>query len=236
MCSFQRNCIVVVESFLQEGMVSLIAIVFDLELVKRFRKGQHSEIVEIGACKVDMEKKQILDQFQLYIQPRSGYVSKSTRKFIKMDKADMKNAVPFKDGIQLFASWLGDNYYLCSWGKDDKSHIINQCVRNKVQLDWFKNYNDVQSQIGKMLNPTNNGQLGLKNALNLAHIEPLGKAHRGIDDALNTAQLLIKYVDNIKLSTNSVTKKEISLHYKKIKETIQQNKLFRLNENKPKTE
>lgn len=207
----------------------MYAVVFDLELVKRFRKGQLSEIVEIGACKVDLEKKNIIDQIQIYITPKSGYVSKSTRKFIKMDKEDLKNAVPFIEGIHKFSTWLGEDYYLCAWGKDDKAHIISQCVRNKIKLDWFKNYNDIQKPIGDLLVSDNNSQLGLKNALNLAEIEPMGKAHRGIDDAINTAQLLIKFIDGITLNMNVVSKKEISQQFIKNKETMHLNKIYKAN-------
>lgn len=203
------------------------AVIFDLELIKRFKKGQFSEIVEIGACKVNLHTKSIVDQFQIYITPKSGYVAKSTRKFIKMKKEDLKTAVPFSTGIKKFASWLGDDYYLCSWGIDDKAHIINQCIRTNVNLDWFKNYNDIQKQISKSLDADNNSQLGLKNALTSAGINPLGIAHRGIDDAINTSHLFIEFIDEINLLNNTVTKKEVSLEFKKIKEAIQHNKLLK---------
>lgn len=179
------------------------AVVFDLELIKRFKKGQLSEIVEIGACRVDMNSKMIIDQFQIYISPKNGYISKSTRKFINMDKADVKNAVSFHTGIQQFSKWLDPDDYLCSWGRDDRVHFINQCMRNKINLSWLKNYNNIQGQIGKLLTAETKNQLGLKNALNLAGISPIGLAHRGIDDALNTAELLIKFADQIKLENNT---------------------------------
>lgn len=188
------------------------AIVFDLELIKRFKKGQPSEIVEIGACKVNLETKEITDQFQVYIAPRTGYVAKSTRKFINMTKEDVKNAVPFRSGIQQFSEWLGNDYFLCSWGRDDRLHLINQCVRNRIKLDWFLNYNDIQQQIGKLLRPDTKSQLGLKTALDLAGIEAVGKAHRGIDDAINTAELLIRYLEQISLQKNTLSKKELAQH------------------------
>jgi inhibitor of KinA sporulation pathway (predicted exonuclease) len=187
----------------------LNAIVFDLELIKRYKKGQLSEIVEIGACKVDLQSKMITDQFQIYTLPTSGYVTKSTRKFINMEKEDVKKAVKFEMGIQRFVRWLGDHYFLCSWGKDDKLHFVNQCVRNKMNLDWLRNYNNIQQQIGKLLTATNSkNQMGLKTALGLAGIQPVGKAHRGIDDAINTAELLIKFADQIELEHNTLSTKE----------------------------
>lgn len=198
-----------------KGRISLIAVVFDLELVKRFKKGQLSEIVEIGACKVDLESKKITDQFQIYILPRSGYVSKSTRMFINMDREQMDSAVPFQEGITQFVDWLGDEYYLCSWGRDDKFHFIDQCLRNKIDLHWLKNYNDIQRQIGTILSGNSKNQLGLKNALDLAEIEPIGKAHRGIDDALNTAELLLKFVEQITLDMNTLSTSEIDKQKKK---------------------
>jgi inhibitor of KinA sporulation pathway (predicted exonuclease) len=188
------------------------AIVFDLELVKRFKVGQLSEIVEIGACKVDLTTKSIIDQLQIYISPKSGFVSKSTRSFINMNKEDMKNAVPFKQGIEQFAAWVGEDDYLCSWGRDDRLHIINECLRKKVSLKWFRNYNDIQSQIGKLVLPEVKHQIGLKTALQAAGIDPMGKAHRGIDDAINTAQLFITYIDQITLQRN-----ECSGTYKRTK-------------------
>ena len=186
------------------------AVVFDLELIKRFRKGQPSEIVEIGACKVDLDSRQIIDHFQIYISPRKGYIAKSTRNFINMSKKDMESAVPFREGIRQFVEWLGDDYYLCSWGKDDRIHLIDECIRKKVGLSWLRNYNDIQQQIGALLREDNRNQLGLQNALELANIEPTGLAHRGIDDAINTARLMILLLDRIKLQRNEVTDKEIA--------------------------
>jgi inhibitor of KinA sporulation pathway (predicted exonuclease) len=195
----------------------LVAVIFDLELIKRFRKGQPSEIVEIGACKVHLGKKEIIDQFQLYILPKRGHISKSTRKFIKMKEEDVDKAVSFEEAIQQFASWLGDDYYLCSWGKDDKAHFINQAAQNKINLGWLRNYNDIQKPIGKLITQNPNNQLGLKNALKIAGIEPKGKAHRGIDDAINTAELFIKFIDRIELQENTLSEKEIHNQYKKYK-------------------
>ncbi|WP_274365293.1 3'-5' exonuclease [Paenibacillus thermotolerans] len=180
------------------------AVVFDLELVKRFKKGQLSEIVEIGACKVDLLERKIIDHIQIYICPKRGYISKSTRKFINMAEEDLDKAVPFEEGIERFKDWLGEDYYLCSWGKDDKVHLVNECVRNHLKLDWIKNYNDIQHSIGKLLSSNTKNQLGLKNALKLAGFEFSGIAHRGIDDAVNTAMLLIAYADRIKLSRNQI--------------------------------
>jgi inhibitor of KinA sporulation pathway (predicted exonuclease) len=185
------------------------AVVYDLELVKRFKKGQLSEIVEIGACKVDLSTRTVTDQFQIYIMPGSGYFSKSTRSFIKMTREDAESAVPFKAGIRQFADWIGSESYLCSWGRDDKLHIVNECVRKNVSLTWFRNYNDIQQQIGRFLTEQKS-QLGLKNALELAGIEPIGLAHRGIDDARNTAELLIRFADQLKLSENVLTERDLN--------------------------
>jgi len=194
-------------------VIFLNAVIFDLELVKRFKIGQLSTIVEIGACKVDFATKQIVDQLQIYIAPKGGYVEKSTRSFINMDKEDLKNAIPFKEGIEKFAAWLNKDDFLCSWGKDDRLHIIDECVRKDVKLDWFKNYNDIQPQIGKLLLPEVTHQIGLKTALQTAGIEATGKAHRGIDDAVNTAKLLITFIDEVTLRKNDVTAKEVSQHF-----------------------
>lgn len=205
-------------------MISLKAVVFDLELVKRYKKGQLSEIIEIGACQVDLQSKQITRLFQQYILPKSGYITKSTREFINMTKEDMKRAVPFHTGIEQFCQWLGHDYFLCSWGKDDRHHLINECVRNELSLDWLINYTDIQLQLGKLLSENPKNQLGLLNALEIAGIDPTGKAHRGIDDAYNTALLLIKYMDHITFEHNKVSEQEIAAHRKPKKRGHQHHK------------
>lgn len=192
----------------RKGVRTVEAVVYDLELVKRFKKGQPSEIVEIGACRVDLEGRSLADTFQIYIAPGSGYISKSTRSFINMKKEDVKHAVPFPVGIRRFRDWVGNRAYLCSWGKDDRLHLIDQCIRSGISLDWFRNYNDIQSKIGRLLTGQK-GQLGLKNALALTGIAPVGKAHRGIDDAVNTAELLLLFADRITLDTNELTQKDL---------------------------
>lgn len=190
----------------------MIAIIFDLELVKRFKKGQQSEIVEIGACKVDLLSKTITDDIQIYTLPERNYISKSTRKFIHMSVEDMKRAIPFKEGIERFCEWLPADYYLCSWGKDDRFHLINQCVRNQLDLSWFRNYNDIQRSIGRLLEPENKNQVGLQRALELAGMKQRGNAHRGIDDAINTARLFIRYMDQITLKKNILSPNELMKH------------------------
>lgn len=178
----------------------MITFIFDLELVKRFKTGQPSEIVEIGACKVDLDSKSIVDDFQVYILPESGVFKESTRKFIHMRQEDVEGAVSFQEGIKQFKQWLSEEALLCSWGKDDKVHLVDQCLRHHMDIHWMEHYRDIQKPISKLLGAKKNEQVGLKNALQLAGIEPTGKMHRGIDDAINTAKLLIHFSDQIQLN------------------------------------
>ncbi|MCD8508901.1 MAG: exonuclease domain-containing protein [Bacillus sp. (in: Bacteria)] len=169
----------------------------------------------------------MIEELQIYTLPKNGHISKSTRKFIKMTDEDVKKAIPFQQGIHQFANWLGEGeYYLCSWGKDDKIHMVDQCYRYKINLEWFQNYNDIQPQIGRALNQTTGGQqLGLKNALHMAGIDPVGKAHRGIDDTINTAKLLMKFRDNVELHKNTFSIQELKLlEAKRRKRRFQQRK------------
>ncbi|WP_100407940.1 3'-5' exonuclease [Bacillus solitudinis] len=202
------------------------AIIFDLELMKRFKKGQLSEIVEIGACKVDIHNRNIVDHLQIYISPKRG-ISKSTRKFIKMTEEDVANAVSYQEGIKIFKDWLGEDYYLCAWGKDDKFHLLNQCLRYHMNLNWLRNYNDIQIQISRLLKAEH--ALSLKSALALLNIVPTGKAHRGIDDAFNTAELFLRFQPELNLQTNEVTAAERAKHLlKKRKRSFQGNRSIRL--------
>ncbi len=181
----------------------MYAVIFDLETTFITRKGQIPEIVEIGATKINLSLPHSPDRevFQCYTFPEvSGRIGKSTRKFIGLKEEDLEKVVPFREGLKDFINWLGEDYYLCSWGMDDRRHLIEHCNRFLLSKRWIKNYNDIQAPISQLL--AGRRQIKLKDALALSGIEQEGRLHSALVDAINTAKLFVAFKDHIKLQKN----------------------------------
>jgi len=181
------------------------AVIFDLEATFTTRKGQIPEIVEIGAVKVNLSEPSapLREVFHCYTQPDiRGTIGKNTRKFIGLKEEDLDKMVPFKEGLNEFIRWIGEEYYLCSWGNDDKRLMIEHCNRFLLSKRWIRNYNDIQSPISRLLAGRN--QIKLKDALVMAGIEQEGRLHSALTDAIHTAKLFVKFRDQIVLQRNAL--------------------------------
>lgn len=182
-------------------MIPLQIIIYDLETTYTYQKGQIPEVVEIGAVKIDPDLRQIVDSFQCYVFPEiRGRFDKRTRSFIGMSVEEVENAISFQQSIHALLEWMGDDYYFCAWGPDDKRILLEHCIRFGMSYDWLKNTNNVQTGISKLLGPNN--QMGLSKALDIANIKVEGRLHSAIVDAINTAKLFLLYFDQVPLETN----------------------------------
>jgi sporulation inhibitor KapD len=194
-------------------------VVFDLETLYCYKKGDIAHIVEIGACKVNLINEEIIDTFQIYVQPKGVKVNKTTRKFIKASEEDFVNGMNTTEAINKFWTWLGHDYYLCSWSDSELKILVEQSGRFGFSLNWLKNYNDVQKPISKALR--DDGKVvGLKKALQIAGISFEGKRHSGLYDSINTANLMFKYKNFFRLRKNDPSENYAmtSLLYKRCNE------------------
>lgn len=184
----------------------MIAIVYDLEMTVTRKKGQISEIIEIGAVKIAEEEGQpiIVDRFQAFVKPQySKVLSKDTTAFTGITQQDVNQAKGLQDVLDQFLAWIDtDDYALCSWGMDDKTQFVKECRMKKIPLHWLLNCNNLQKPISALMGRTGNQQIGLKPALEVLEIEFVGSQHRAIDDAYNTALVYLHYADQIELKRN----------------------------------
>ncbi|RNB78362.1 3'-5' exonuclease [Brevibacillus panacihumi] len=180
-------------------------IVFDLETTLTFQKNKIPEIIEIGAAKVVPGKDGVeVDTFQRYTFPAiERRISERTCDFIGLDKDNLPDFIPFPKAFADFLEWIGhdEDYYLCTWGKDDKRLMIEHCARFGLPFSWLKNYNDIQPPISMQL--AQRKQMGLKDAIDEAGIVQEGRLHSALVDSIHTAHLLVKYNKIIPLMKNT---------------------------------
>lgn len=209
-------------------------IVYDLEFTV-LRKQQYSaDIIEIGAVKLtDGEQGPIeVDRFQTYVKPeRNKVITAHTTEFTGITQEQVDSAPSFRDAIELFLQWIGnDTYYLCSWGPDDKQHFVRQCRDMKLELKWLCNMNDLQLFYTKLQGNDASRRIGLAKALETAGLAFDGAQHRALDDAANTARLFIRMFDQITLEHNNASDDplyETKLVYSSVEEDDDDNNPFR---------
>ncbi|WP_134683787.1 3'-5' exonuclease [Brevibacillus migulae] len=180
-------------------------IVFDLETTLTYQKDTVPEIIEIGACKIDTKEQQVnVDTFQRYTFPHiQQRITERTRKFIGLRKEDMPEFIPFRKAFAEFLEWIGtdEDYYLCTWGRDDKKLMIEHCARFGLPLSWLRNYNDIQPVISTTI--AERTQISLKDAIDAAGIVQEGRLHSALVDAIHTAHVLIKFNRIVHLEKNT---------------------------------
>lgn len=189
-------------------------VIYDLEFTVSRHTNYSSEIIDIGAVKCTQEGDRLVtsDRFHTYVRPSNRPVlSADTIRFTGIGQKQIDAAPLFGEAASQFAAWLGEpgSYYLCAWGPDDRMKLISHCRTHRTDLFWICNTNDIQKQISAVLGePGKYRQLSLGQALERCGIVFDGRQHSALDDAVNTAELFIRYFDQLDLVTNNAANEE----------------------------
>jgi len=184
-------------------------IVYDLEMTVRRKKGQIAEIIEIGAAKVGLvgETPQIIDTFQSFVRPVIvTQLTEDTTSFTGITQDDVNGAGTLAEVLREYTEWMGDEeYFLCAWGPDDQRQLVQECRQHQISTDWIVNHNNLQKMLSKIYKLEKHQQMGLKPALEMLEIPFSGSHHRAMDDAINTAQILVKLFDQFQFRRNKLS-------------------------------
>jgi len=184
-------------------------IVYDLEMTVRRKKGQIAEIIEIGAAKVGLIDgvPQITETFQSFVKPVVvPLLSADTTAFTGITQDDVNSAGTLAQVIRDYTEWMGsDEYFLCAWGPDDLRQLVQECRQHQISTDWIINHNNLQRMLSKVYKLEKHQQMGLKPALEMLEITFSGSHHRAMDDAINTAQILVKLFDQFQFKHNELS-------------------------------
>ena len=157
---------------------------------------RRQEIIELGAYRVNGYREWI-DSFQKFVKPvehprLSAYCTELTG--ISQDQ--VTKARPFEEVYYQFQEWLEHHdqpQIICTWGAKDMVIIREECRAHDVDQDAFPQSINLKSQYADMHQLGK--EVGLLKALEFTGIEVEGSPHRAIDDAYNTAHLVLHYLD-----------------------------------------
>ena len=150
------------------------------------------EIIEIGAVRLDEERKEI-GEFRRLIRPRV-YPQMHYRisEVTHMDMAELeRNGETFETVIRDFLEWCGDDCIFCTWGSMDLTELQRNMVYYGVEIPFDKPllYYDVQKLYSLL-----QGDGKQKQSLDIT-VEELGiredrPFHRALDDAHYTGRVM----------------------------------------------
>jgi len=147
------------------------------------------EIIQIGAAKIDMDCN-ILDSFSVFVKP-SFYtrIKKEIEKLTLITDEDLRNkGVSFKEAIESFKSWCGDDPVFISWGPEDFYMLANNLYVHEMDSSWLPKSYDAQLMFDDM-EKGEGRQFPLNYALWYFNEKPDG-LHNALADVLSTVKIL----------------------------------------------
>lgn len=208
-------------------------IIFDLEW-NRFTRAVKvrcpDEIVQIGAVKYN-ENMEHIDSFRCYISPvlyrkMEPTVEKLTGLSISMLK---KEGIPFKQAIEKFKDFIGEDAVIMSWGSQDVDILRKNCTYfcKETFIPFLTKFVDVQRYVTNILSENGNNQVGVKTAadkLNIFYEE--SKLHDALVDAEISGKVFAKIFNSDKLSKYIVDASSKSNSFKDVPITDLNSKLI----------
>ena len=149
------------------------------------------EIIDIGAIKLNSDRSMI-DEFNQLIKPTVYlHMHKITSKLIHLHMRDLQKGRPFKEVMNEFLEWCGDDYIFCTWGPLDLYEMqrnIRYYQMNSLS-DVPLRFLDIQ-KLFSIAYEDSKSRRSLEYAIDFLKIEKDIPFHRAFSDAYYTAKLL----------------------------------------------
>ena len=158
---------------------------------------RRQEIIELGAFRINRYG-DWLGEFHSFVRPvdhprLSAYCIELTG--IKQEQ--VSKAKTFLKVFPEFEDWYGqldEPTILCTWGAKDVEILQHECEQHDMETGFLKGAINLKEQYARIHKLSK--EAGLLKALEHAEIPFEGTHHRALDDAYNTGQLFIRYLDH----------------------------------------
>lgn len=125
-----------------------------------------NEIIEIGAVKLD-ENRKMIDTFRVYIKPQiCKKLNSHVRELTQLECEDLALGLKFHDAFRQFQKWVGPDAVILTWGMTDIS-VLMENFRRFTDTDrpgFLKRYCDLQLYCQKAIGADLSRQIGLSAA------------------------------------------------------------------------
>lgn len=169
-------------------------IVVDLEATcwgnKEESQANKSEIIQIGAVKIDLHKGMVLGTFDMFVRPKhSKDLSKYCTSLTGITTGDVRTAEYFEQVYPKFVEFCGSKYNntLVGWGAYDGRMIDQTCQELDLELKHPSHY--INAAILYKEKHGLKKKKGLAKAIAALGYNFLGDHHNALADALNAARI-----------------------------------------------
>lgn len=161
---------------------------------KEAREIVRSEIIEIGAVKLDEQYQQV-GRYSCYVRPEYGEIARNITLLTGITQADVQDAPPLSQALEDFLGWIGPGKVrVYSWSDSDRSQLLRECTLKGLYPDRlpapFRRWMDFQRVYTRLMGLSRHSNLSLRNAMGAVDQDFSGDQHRAVDDAENSASLL----------------------------------------------
>lgn len=152
------------------------------------------EIIEIGICLVNLKERKIERSGSFVVRPLDLDISPYCTELTGWTLEDIKKGYPLGDVLNT----IGKEYPLAScawasWGDYDRQQLQRECWDKCIEYPFSDTHLNLKF-LHAIINGMSHGT-GMAKALKGYNIELIGRHHRGLDDSINTARLLIKMLE-----------------------------------------
>lgn len=155
------------------------------------RPDLRNEIIEIGIAEVDIKTKQIERTESIIVLPPTTEVSEFCTKLTTLTPEFVEeNGIEYHEAMDiLLRKYKSDKQIWASWGDYDRASFEKNCQWNRTPYPFKGNAHLNVKSLFAAKYGYNAGQQKCGEDLG---IKMEGTAHRGIDDAVNIAKILLK--------------------------------------------
>ena len=177
-------------------------LVIDLEMCKvprdyRSKRYKYAnETIQIGAVLLDEEFKRIgtLSQF---VHPEHGVIDYFIENLTGIKNVQVKHAPRLQEALLHMLNWIGDREYkVYAWSGSDRAQILHEIKAKNIVDEKIASFMEesrwVDYQNIFMKRYEMSRKMSLEEALGRADIDPEGRFHDGLNDAVNTGLLIEK--------------------------------------------
>lgn len=156
------------------------------------------EIIEMGAIKLNSDKKMI-DEFTELVKPQVYHeMHHITRKLIHLQMEQLEKGRAFTDVIDEFWNWCGKDYIFCTWGSLDLIELqrnLRYYGLEPIAEGPFQ-FLDIQ-KLFSIAYEDKKSRRTLEYAIDFLNIEKDIPFHRAFSDAYYTAKILARIPDDV---------------------------------------
>ena len=156
-------------------------------------RGFFSEVIEIGAVRIDGGTNEITGEIQDFVKPHFyPKLAKESMEFCSITDEHMKTAIDFGAMIKKIGSlYVPGKSYFVSWGDGDYSVIETGCERHNLTNPILPE-DCLDLAAAYKLKKGDNYTTGLRTAAEELNISAEGHWHAAYEDAFKTGKLLLK--------------------------------------------